>query len=123
MPYLNMMKISSLVILSSLLVGCQATNDYRPSKPYGLSRMKNSNPSGEHFLQKMLEPVDGEAQQSGSSSQPTMSSQRRISEPAQAGDLRRKYGLPNSEIVHEADLSAMIELYRHDLKQLESRQK
>jgi hypothetical protein len=107
------MKLTPLIIASSLLVGCQAVNKAKLSKPYGLSKLKTQKPHGPHFLEESGDPSQAEV----SSTSVEMSELELRGLEA----LRERYGLPKVAHIKKADLEVMTKVYRHDLKALEAR--
>ncbi len=107
------MKLTPLILASSLLVGCQAVNKAKLSKPYGLSKLKTHKPHGPHFLEESAASGSAEADP-----KPVPMSELEL---RGLEALRERYGLPKVGLIKKADLEVMTKVYRHDLKALEAR--
>lgn len=117
------MKLSVLGLAMLGLTGCEAVNTAKPSKPFGISRLKNPvQPKGEHFMKDFVEDQANYQASKPSSSYQTMSSpmDSNISQDRMAS-LRAKYGLPHPDIILEQDLKDMIRLYSEDALRLQKR--
>jgi hypothetical protein len=115
----SFIKFSLLGLAVLGLTGCEAVNRAKPSKPYGISRLKNPvQPKGEHFMKEFVADqanFNPPSQQNMSSTPATNMSHDRMAV------LRAKYGLPHPDIIVEQDLKDMIRLYSEDALRLQKR--
>ena len=126
-----MTKLMPIFALALVLVGCEATNNPEPSKPYGVSRYKNPPVKGDHFLKEMLaEPEAKPALASNTPSVAVAPVAPVFSTPvagapiddASLQTLRQRYGIPDSSVIKDEDVNAMIRLYTTECLRLQERQ-
>ena len=121
-----MTKLMPILALALVMVGCEATNNPEPSKPYGVSRYKNPPVKGDHFLKEMLaEPEAKPAVASNTPSvavAPVASVARSPIDDASLQTLRQRYGIPDSSVIKDEDVNAMIRLYTTECLRLQERQ-
>ena len=121
-----MTKLMPILALALVMVGCEATNNPEPSKPYGVSRYKNPPVKGDHFLKEMLaEPEAKPAVASNTPSvavAPVASVARSPIDDASLQTLRQRYGIPDSSVIKAEDVNAMIRLYTTECLRLQERQ-
>jgi hypothetical protein len=105
------------------LTGCEAVNRGKPSKPYGISRLKNPvQPQGEHFMKSFVEEQSNASSTNSSSTQSVISTSSESKMPNdRMSALRAKYGLPHPDIILKQDLKDMIRLYSEDALRLQKR--
>jgi hypothetical protein len=106
----GMTKILPFLSLALFMVGCEAVNNAQPSKPFGISKLKNQ-PNGEHFMKDIVaEPQPATVVVSPS-------------DEAGLQILRQRYGIPSHEVIKTEDVNAMIRLYTLECLRLQERQK
>jgi hypothetical protein len=102
--------------------GCQAVNTAKPSKPYGISRLKNSpKPEGEHFMKDFVEEQRVYRENNMSSSRVVASPNMSSTGTSRDAALRAKYGLPHPDIILQEDLKDVVRLYTQDALRLQQR--
>ena len=143
-----MSKVLPILALALVMVGCEAVNNQKPSKPFGISKYNNDAPKGDHFMKGMLAqpeakptappaanasavaapacaptvvtPVSTPSASTPSASTPSTSS---TTDDANAQALRQRYGIPDTSVIKNEDVNAMIRFYTMECLRLQERQR
>ena len=134
-----MSKFLPILALALALVGCEAVNDQKPSKPFGISKYNNEGPKGDHFMKDMLAKPEAKptATPAATSAPATTPASASTPAPAVASSpsvttatddasvqmLRQRYGIPDTSVIKDEDVNAMIRFYTKECLRLQERQK
>ena len=113
------MKIILLSVLTLTFVGCEYVPNNKPSKPFGVSKVRNN---ARQYEQSGKTPRHLENFLSTKSSESEMAVDQAVESvaPEKLSSVRKVYGIPSAEGVKVEDRDALLQLYRIEASRLKA---